>query len=143
MRKTVIEPVEDRPFARAVVVKEPSHKRVFVSGAAAIDESGRVVGTNDIAEQTRVTLDEIVGYLETAGGGTEDVVRVRAYANCELTDENYKAINEARDEFFSGPDRLPSSSVVGVNSLVLEDLLIEIDAEAIIPDDGWTVSVSD
>ncbi|MDX1746998.1 MAG: RidA family protein [Halobacteriales archaeon] len=143
MQKTVIEPVENRPFSRAIVVEEPSHKRVFVSGAAAIDESARVVGKGDIAEQTRVTPDAIRGYLDEAGGGIEDIVRVRGYANCELTAENYAAINEARREFFTGPNRLPSSSVVGVKSLVLEDLLIEIDAEAIIPDDGWSVTVSD
>ena len=101
---------------------------VTTAGVAAVDRDGKVVGENDIAAQTRATLDNLKLALEAAGASLADVMKVTVY----LTDfAHYKGFNVAFDAYFA--DHPPARATVRAD-LVLPALLIEIDAIAVVGD---------
>ena len=90
----------------------------------------RVVGRggNDIGEQTREVLRRITLALEELGAGVEHVVRTRIY----VTDiSRWQEVGYAHGEVFSAIR--PASSMVEVSSLIDPALLVEIEADAIVP----------
>ncbi|MFF5971002.1 RidA family protein [Streptomyces sp. NPDC012769] len=104
---------------------------VAVSGQIALDASGAVVGAGDPAAQARQVFANLGRCLTSAGAGFEDVVKLTYF----VTDTAHlPAIREARDAAF-GPLPLPASSAVQVTALVRPELLMEIEAFALIPED--------
>jgi 2-iminobutanoate/2-iminopropanoate deaminase len=102
---------------------------LFVSGCVAIDAAGAVVGAGDVVTQARQVFTNIGLCLAAAGAGFADVVKVTTF----LTDIDDRArINPVREEFF-GAAR-PASTLVEVSSLVLPELLIEVEAVAHVPE---------
>lgn len=134
MKKIVVDPL-DRPFARAVAIETDEFTRVHLSGAVSSDTDG------DLEEQTRGTLATLQAYLEELDGDMEDVVRLRVYLNETLDDDAYAQVNAAREEFFPEERHYPASTLIEVTNLVSDEFGIEIDAEAMIPHDGWDVEV--
>ena len=105
---------------------------VFVSGTTATDEAGVIVGRLDAAVQTKQVLANIKRALERAGASLADVVRTRIYViNIE---RDWEAIGRAHGEVF-GAIR-PATAMVEVSGLVDPDMLVEIEADAIIGDHG-------
>lgn len=99
---------------------------VATAGVAAIDRNGQVVGKGDIEIQTRATLDNLKLALEASGATIADVLKV----TCYISDfAHYKGFNKAFDEYFA--DHPPARATVRAD-LVISDLLIEIDAIAIV-----------
>lgn len=141
MEKTTLHPVDDRGFSRAVAITEPTHKRVFVSGAIAADEEYTLVGENDMAAQTRYVFGRIEAYLRDLGGDIDDLVRIRVYVTT-MADDAIAGYREGRADFYDEPAHRPASTLVEVDSLVLDGALVEVDAEAIIPDDGWDATTA-
>lgn len=148
MRKTIIDPgvgegldafegsaVDGLVHSNGVAVPMDGYTRVFLSGIIALDDDENVVGVGDVETQTRTVLETIEGYLSDLGGSMDDVVRVRVYVD-DVADEEFVTIHEVRDEFFD-PEHYPASTLVEVEALALDDLLIEVDADAVVPDDGW------
>lgn len=140
MEKTTLHPVDGRGFARAVSVSEPTHERVFVSGAIAADEEYNLVGEGDMAAQTRYVYERIEEYLGEVGGDMDDLVRVRAYVTT-MEDDALDEYREGREAFYDEPEHYPASTLVEVDSLVLEGAMVEVDAEAIVPDDDWEATI--
>lgn len=99
---------------------------VMTAGVAAIDKDGKLVGAGDIVAQTHATLENLRLALESAGATMSDVMKVTVF----ITDfAHYKGFNKAFDEYFV--DHPPARATVRAD-LVLPELLVEIDAIAVI-----------
>lgn len=101
---------------------------VSVAGTTAAAEGGGAIGGTDIGAQTREALRRITAALVQAGAGLEDVVRTRMF----VTDiSRWEEVGRVHGEIF-GSIR-PATSMVEVSSLIDPALLVEIEADAIVP----------
>ncbi len=124
--EALFDPQKIGPFSLATIA-EPG-RLLFVSGMAALDNDMEVVGKGDVKAQTLKTLENIQATVEAAGGSIKDIASITVF----LTDmSDYQAMNEVRREFFGGD--FPASTAIGIQSLVSPDLLVEINAIAVIP----------
>lgn len=120
-------------YSRAVRVGNEVH----VSGTTAVDENGILVGKGDAFAQTRHILNIIKKALEDAGASLEDVVRTRMY----VTDITlWEQVGRAHGEFF-GSIR-PASTMVEVSGLIDPDMLVEIEATAIVSNERFSADSS-
>ncbi|MEV6669159.1 RidA family protein [Streptomyces sp. NPDC051162] len=103
---------------------------VAVSGQVALDERGELVGAGDAGAQARQVFENLRRCLAAAGATFDDVVKLTYF----VTDiAHMPAIRTARDEFI-GTGRLPASSAVQVVALFRPELLLEVEAFAIVGD---------
>ena len=100
---------------------------VQVAGTTAVDASGALVGPDDPYAQTVQILKNIEAALEKAGARMEDVVRTRIFT----TDiSRWEEIGRAHGEVFS--DIRPACTMVEVSRLISPDMLVEIEADALV-----------
>jgi 2-iminobutanoate/2-iminopropanoate deaminase len=116
------------PYSNVVTI--PPGKLVFCAGQVALDANGSVVGEGDIVAQTRQVMENIRLGLEAAGAGFADVVRIVNY----ITDVGlFSDMAAVRREYLREP--YPVSTLVEVKGLMFPELLIEIEAIAVVPEE--------
>ncbi len=109
-----------------IVITEPG-RMVFVAGQVAMDEEGKTIGIGDVRAQAKQALKNIITGVEAAGGTKSDIVSMSVFT----TDARYHPdVNAVRREVF-GSD-FPASTMVQVVALARPELLIEINATAVI-----------
>jgi 2-iminobutanoate/2-iminopropanoate deaminase len=104
-------------------------KMLIISGQIAFDNKGNLIGKGDMAKQTEQAFLNIKSIVEDAGGTMNDVVKLGNF----LTDiSQIQTVRRVRDKFINTKNP-PASTTVQVSKLVRDDLMIEIEATAIIP----------
>ena len=109
-------------------VKVPAGNLVFVSGQVYRNAQGEIVGKGDIVAQTRQVLENMKSVLAAGGATMDDVVKVTVFVTNVA--EHYSQIHQVRAEYF--PNDYPASTMVEVKALVQPELLIEIEAIAVV-----------
>ena len=110
-------------YSRAVRIGN----QIFVSGTTSTDELGLVTGISNPYRQTIQTLSNIEKALKQLGASLKDVVRTRIF----ITNiDHWETIGKAHGEFFK--DIRPTTSMVVVKRLIDAEMLVEIEADAVV-----------
>jgi enamine deaminase RidA (YjgF/YER057c/UK114 family) len=111
-------------------VVSASGTSVFVAGQVSLDVEGRVVGPGDLRVQTEQVFKNLVRALAAAGARIDDVVKLTIFV-VGFKPADRDVIREIRS-LFIGDKPPPASTLVGVQALVMPELMIEIEAIAVI-----------
>jgi reactive intermediate/imine deaminase len=117
-----------QPTGYSHVVEVTAGRLVYIAGQVALDPAGALVGPGDIGAQARQVFENLGAALQAVGAGFEQVVKLTFYL-VDIT--QLPAVREVRDQFID-PDQRPASTVVEIRRLVREDLLIEVEAVAVV-----------
>ncbi len=130
-KREFINPVNLPPPVGYTQVVSVTHGRtLYISGQVAYDEQGNLVGPGNLRRQTEQAYANLEKAL-TAGGVTFDDVVKTTHFVVNYTPADLPILREIRSRYFH-PDRPPANTLIGVQALAREELLIEIDAVAVV-----------
>ena len=112
------------------VVTATEGKIVFISGQVALDANNEVVGKGDLRAQVVQTFENLKRALAAVGATFDDVLKSNTYI-VNYTPDVIGVIREVRSQYLP-QEKAPASTLIGVQALVFEDLLIEIEAIAMV-----------
>jgi enamine deaminase RidA (YjgF/YER057c/UK114 family) len=116
------------PSGYSHVVEVTAGRPVYIAGQVALDRSGAVVGPGDLAAQAQQVFDNLGAALQAVGAGFDQLVKLSLYL-VDLT--QLPVVRQVRDQYVN-PDQPPASTAVEVRRLVHPELLLEVEAVAVI-----------
>ena len=116
-------------YSHSAVIDLGTCKMVIISGQVALDKSGNLVGKDDMSIQAGQVFLNIKTILDELRGSMDDIVKLSFYVKDV---SQIQAIRAARDKYIN-TNNPPASTLVQVSGLFRPDLLIEVEATAIIP----------
>jgi enamine deaminase RidA (YjgF/YER057c/UK114 family) len=133
MERRFINPLElSVPTNYSHVAVASAGRTVYVSGQIALDSTGRVVGAGDLHAQTVQVYENLKAALAAADASFADVIKMTSFV-VDLTPERAQVVRDVRSQYLPQGHK-PASTMVGVTSLVDADLLVEIEAIAVLAD---------
>ena len=112
-----------------VVTIEGAQKLAFIAGQVAVDKEGKLVGAGDLTAQIKQVARNLIAALAAVGAKPADIVKMNTYiVNYKSSD--YGAMREARTILFPDGAEPPASTLIGVQALAVDGLLVEIEAIA-------------
>lgn len=116
-----------RPAGYTHVVEVSGGRTLYVSGQIALDSSGALVGMDDLRAQTRQVFENLKAALKASGASLGNVVKITVF----MTDvSQLQVFRQVRDQYFTGEP--PASSLVQVVRLARPELMIEVEAVAVV-----------
>ena len=112
------------------VVTATEGKIVFISGQVALDANKEVVGKGDLRAQVVQTFENLKGALAAVGATFDDVLKTNTYI-VNYTPDMIGVVREVRSQYLP-QEKAPASTLIGVQALVFEELLIEVEAFALL-----------
>ena len=103
---------------------------VFIAGQVAVDAEGKIVGRGDIEAQAVQVFENLKLALGAAGATFEDVLKLTIFIK-DLTPAARKAVMGVRGRYISHTNP-PAATMIGIHQLVEEDLLVEVEAVAVV-----------
>lgn len=119
---------KDYSFSHVVSVE--GKKMIFCSGQASRGLDGSVIGKGDLGLQMRTTMESIKIALAEAGATLDDICRIKVYV-VNLSTDMLGTIGEVTKAAFDR-ENLPAETLIGVQGLADPDLMVEIEATAVI-----------
>ncbi|QSQ25683.1 RidA family protein [Pyxidicoccus parkwayensis] len=121
-----------RPNGYSHVVEVHTGRTVYISGQVPLDAGGNVIGAGDFRAQTEQVFANLSAALSAVGANYGHVVKLTIFVT-QLTPETLTALREVRDRHIDAAHG-PASSLVEVSRLFRPELLVEMEAVAVIPD---------
>jgi reactive intermediate/imine deaminase len=117
------------PVGYSHVVEVNSGRTIYIAGQVALDKSGNVVGKGDFAAQTNQVFENLKLALVSVGATFDNVVKINTY----VTDMSHiQTLRDIRAKYYS--KNAPASTLVQIGKLAREELMIEIEAVAVLPE---------
>lgn len=115
-------------YSQTVSVDLGTCTMLVLSGQVAFDKNGNLVGKDDLTKQTEQIFSNIKSIVEDAGGSMNQLIKINFYI---LDVSKIQSVRNVRDKFVN-TNQPPASTLVQVSKLFRDDVLIEIEATAII-----------
>jgi reactive intermediate/imine deaminase len=119
-----------RPVGYTHVIETRGGRTIYISGQVALDSAGNLVGADDLQAQATQVFKNLAAALASVGASFDHVVKFTLF----LLDISQIAIVRAVRDQYINTQQPPASSAVEVRRLFRDDVLIEIEAIAVIPD---------
>ena len=117
-------------FSQVVTVSNAGLLTIYLSGQVSVDQDNNLVGGDDLSKQADQAFKNLELALASVGATTSDVVKLNIYVKNYRFEDAGKIGDALRKAF--PHENLPASTWLGVQSLAVEGLLIEIDAIAVV-----------
>jgi reactive intermediate/imine deaminase len=133
MDKKFINP-KDLPVSPAYsqAVSVTGGQTIYISGQIPLNSKGELVGKGDLRAQTQQVFENMKIVLAASGASFSDVVKI-SYFIKNFKSSDLGIIREVRSQYLPKESPLPASSLIGVESLFRDDVLIEVEAIAVVP----------
>jgi enamine deaminase RidA (YjgF/YER057c/UK114 family) len=129
-KKFINPPTIATPRGYTHIVTATSGRMIWISGQVAFNVKGELVGKGDLRAQTTQVYENLKNALAAAGATTADVVKVNTYV-VDFKPADLAIIREVRGQYFAF-ENMPASTLVGVQALAFEGLLIEVEVVAMV-----------
>ena len=129
-KKFINPPTIATPRGYTHIVTATSRRMIWISGQVAFNVKGELVGKGDLRAQTTQVYENLKNALAAAGATMADVVKVNTYV-VDFKPADLAIIREVRGQYFPF-ENMPASTLVGVQALAFEGLLIEVEVVAMV-----------